>query len=470
MSSSDGLVELLGFGVGDVVPTPDLLAAHVHPQDRDAWDAAWTRAATGATVTLWHRIVTTGEREITVLTTLVGLTVDGVPHYIELVLVDLTDRLREEKTTQFSEEVERASRSRGLIEAAKGMLMVSLDIDDIQAFDLIRWHSSHSNLKVRDVAALLVDGLSLPRSGQGDQRRQVAEVLSGLTSAPDAVAPVRVASSATSLPEALLPRILTRAVDDASLGICVVDWERDDQPLVYVNHAFERLTGYAASDVIGHNCRFLQGPETEPERLDLIRAGIAAGREVRVVLRNYRKDGTAFFNELYLSPVRNKKDRITHYLGYQQDVTERVERQDDLGRMGLADELTGLPNALAAERHLDHLIQGGSAQVVALTSSHFRGRGTGTDLARTLALLAARRVRTAVGRVPLVAVAGESLLVISDEPLPDAATLAGLFAERPIVTLDGPFAVPVRVGRAAYPQARTGRTLVDLALAADPRS
>ena len=243
MTCSDGLFELLGFGVGDVVPTPDLLAAHVHPQDRDDWGAAWARAATGATVALWHRIVTTQERQLTVLTTLVGQTVEGVPHHIDLVLVDVSDRLREENSTQFSEAVERASRSRGLIEAAKGMLMVSLDIDDVQAFDLIRWHSSHSNTKVRDVAAMLVDGLSAPRPGSGDQRQQVAQILSGLSPTPDIPAPARVAASATSLPEALLPRILTRAVDDAALGICVVDWERDDQPLVYVNAAFERLTG-----------------------------------------------------------------------------------------------------------------------------------------------------------------------------------------------------------------------------------
>ena len=188
-----------------------------------------------------------------------------------------------------------------------------------------------------------------------------------------------------------------------------------------------------------------------------------------MVIRNYRKDGTAFFNQLYLSPVRNKKDRITHYLGYQQDVTDRIERQNDLGRMGLADELTGLPNARAAERHLDSLAQAGSAQVVALSSPRFQGRGTETDLARTLALLAARRVRTAVGSQALLALAGESLLVVADTALPDDAQLLALFAERPIVTLDGPFAVPVRLGRAAYPQGRTGRELLDLALAGERR-
>jgi two-component system, sporulation sensor kinase C len=96
-------------------------------------------------------------------------------------------------------------------------------------------------------------------------------------------------------------------------------------PLTYVNPSFEVLTGYSLEESIGKNCRFLQGNERDQPGLVLVREAIAEQRETKVVLRNFRKDGTPFWNELSLSPIRDRQGKVTHFVGIQTDVTARVE-------------------------------------------------------------------------------------------------------------------------------------------------
>ena len=115
-----------------------------------------------------------------------------------------------------------------------------------------------------------------------------------------------------------------RAMEEATVGITIALAD-DDQPLVYANPAFERITGYAREEVLGRNCRFLQGPDTDPEPVAKLREAIDEARSTTVVVRNYRADGTPFWNEVSLTPVGETGDP-THFLGFQQDVTERVER------------------------------------------------------------------------------------------------------------------------------------------------
>jgi PAS domain S-box-containing protein len=108
-------------------------------------------------------------------------------------------------------------------------------------------------------------------------------------------------------------------------GISVASTLLPDLPLTYVNPAFEVMTGYSLEEVQGQNCRFLQGSERNQPSVTLIREAIRDGREVTAILKNFRKDGTSFWNELSLSPIRNRDGEITHFVGIQTDVTARVE-------------------------------------------------------------------------------------------------------------------------------------------------
>jgi two-component system sporulation sensor kinase C len=126
----------------------------------------------------------------------------------------------------------------------------------------------------------------------------------------------------TALEELHLNRRIFRSVTS---GISVANATLPDMPLVYVNPAFEVMTGYSLEEVRGSNCRFLQNGEHDQPGLTLIREAIKAEREVVAILRNYRKDGTGFWNELSLSPIRNRDGVLTHVVGIQMDVTSRVE-------------------------------------------------------------------------------------------------------------------------------------------------
>src|SRR5215216_7135680 len=128
-----------------------------------------------------------------------------------------------------------------------------------------------------------------------------------------------------------LRRLLDRAVAASSNGILITDPNLPDNPIVYVNPAFEEISGYTADEVMGRNCRFLQGEDRDQPALEELREAIRDGRGCRVVLRNYRKDGTPFWNELYVSPVHDEEGRLTNFVGVQNDITHRrrIEEERD---------------------------------------------------------------------------------------------------------------------------------------------
>jgi PAS domain S-box-containing protein len=129
------------------------------------------------------------------------------------------------------------------------------------------------------------------------------------------------------------PELLERIVDASEDGIVVAEQEGDENILIYVNKGFERLTGYSADEILYQDCRFLQNEDRDQEGLGVIRKALADGRPCRTVLRNYRKDGTLFWNELSITPVHDDDDNLTYYIGVQKDVTERVEAQLELERL-----------------------------------------------------------------------------------------------------------------------------------------
>jgi PAS domain S-box-containing protein len=122
--------------------------------------------------------------------------------------------------------------------------------------------------------------------------------------------------------------LLKKAVDASNDGIVIAEQEGDDNILIYVNKAFERLTGYRADEILYQDCRFLQAGDRDQDGLTAIRSAIVDGKSSRVVLRNYRKDGSLFWNELSISPIYNDDDQLTYYIGIQKDVTAQVEFEE----------------------------------------------------------------------------------------------------------------------------------------------
>ena len=121
-----------------------------------------------------------------------------------------------------------------------------------------------------------------------------------------------------------------RSINSATNGILIADARQPDMPTVYCNAAVEKITGYATAEVLGRNCRFLQGTDHQQPGLDAIRRAIREGTEAKAELRNYRKDGSLFWNELYIAPVKDQQGRLTHFIGIQTDITQRKHQETEL--------------------------------------------------------------------------------------------------------------------------------------------
>ena len=119
-------------------------------------------------------------------------------------------------------------------------------------------------------------------------------------------------------------RLMGRAVEAAGCGVTILDAHSSEYPLTYANPAFLSMTGYDREEIEGKNLRLLRGPDTDVAALTELRESIAVGRPARILLKNYRKDGTPFWNDLAASPLKDAAGRITHYVAVQTDVTERM--------------------------------------------------------------------------------------------------------------------------------------------------
>ncbi|RQG93016.1 response regulator [Natrarchaeobius halalkaliphilus] len=169
-----------------------------------------------------------------------------------------------------------------------------------------------------------------------------------------------------------------RAMNQAPIGITITDPRKADNPIVFVSDGFVELTGYPRSEALGRNCRFLQGEHTDDETIRDVRDAIRNEGPVTVEMRNYRRDGSEFWNRLDIAPIRDETGTVTHFVGFQQDVTARRELlaefealgdvlshdmmnpiQTIRGRLRLAletGEETHVDEALPALERLEHLI------------------------------------------------------------------------------------------------------------------
>ncbi|TKX87062.1 PAS domain S-box protein [Halorubrum sp. SS5] len=167
--------------------------------------------------------------------------------------------------------------------------------------------------------------------GERETSQRLREVADDTLYIPstEAVVRSRVESLLRTRRQSLQLALYRRAMDDSSAGISITDAD-NDQPMTYVNDAFVEMTGYDREEVLGRNCRFLQGEKTEPEPVQRLHDAIEAGEAVSVELRNYRKDGTEFWNHLEIAPVHDDTGKLTHYIGFQSDVTARKQAEERL--------------------------------------------------------------------------------------------------------------------------------------------
>ncbi|MCM2972993.1 PAS domain-containing protein [Larsenimonas suaedae] len=134
-------------------------------------------------------------------------------------------------------------------------------------------------------------------------------------------------------PHMISPELLERVINSSDDGIVVAEQEGNENILIYVNQGFERLTGYSADDILYRDCRFLQNGDAQQPGLDRIRDALAEGKFCREVIRNYRKDGSLFWNELSITPVYDEGDELQYFIGVQKDVTDTIEARQELDRL-----------------------------------------------------------------------------------------------------------------------------------------
>ncbi|MDR9440613.1 MAG: EAL domain-containing protein [Halomonas sp.] len=199
-------------------------------------------------------------------------------------------------------------------------------------------------------------------------------------------------------------RLLERGVQATPNGVVMADASQPHIPLVYANEAFHRLTGYAPEEVLGRNCRFLQGADTDPQALTAIRRAIGGRQSVEVTLRNYCKDGTPFWNHLSLSPVFDGAGICSHYIGIQQDITRQCEQEAQIAHQATHDLLTGLPNRTAFDERLDAAFEraqeeSGLLVVMHLDLDGFKtiNDGLGYHIGNKLLVAVGERLRQLVG-------------------------------------------------------------------------
>ncbi|MBN8426493.1 MAG: EAL domain-containing protein [Xanthomonadales bacterium] len=152
-------------------------------------------------------------------------------------------------------------------------------------------------------------------------------------------------------------RLFARAFESSKSGMLIADAQNPSLPAVYVNPAFARMSGYAEEEILGRDLTFLQGDDHEQEALDTIRRTLATHTECEVVVRNYRKDGVLFWNQLSLAPVRDANGIVTHYIGVSTDLTDRRRHEAEVAFLARHDPVTGLARFVEPEDALGPMLE-----------------------------------------------------------------------------------------------------------------
>jgi len=273
--------------------------------------------------------------------------------------------------------------------------------------------------------------------------------------------------------------LLRRAVESAKDGIVIVDMDNRDQCMIFVNAAFERMTGYRSHEVIGRNCRLLQGEDHHQPELDLVRKALAQSHDCEVVLRNYRKDGSLFWNRLTLSPVRDTQEKVTHYIGIQTDISAQKMIEAERNFLATHDALTTLPRFAGSEARIEVLMQHARDHhrrlvllFVDLDAFNSINDTMGFAMGDAALRQVAQRLRDVAGpSAQVMRYAGDEFLIALGDVDPHAnlSQLATAFCERiaepmrisSVVTLY----LTASVGASVFPD--SGQTLLELTRQAD---
>ncbi|HZT31341.1 MAG TPA: PAS domain S-box protein [Bryobacteraceae bacterium] len=160
-------------------------------------------------------------------------------------------------------------------------------------------------------------------------------------------------------------RLRDRAMQAVSQGILITDVNQPDNPIVYASPGFARMTGYQPEEVLGKNCRFLQGKDTDPRVVESLREAVAAGRGCEVEILNYRKDGTPFWNALSLNPVHNEKGGLAYFVGVQSDVTKHKQLEEQLRQAQKMEAVGRLAGGVAHDFNNLLMVINGYAELLA---------------------------------------------------------------------------------------------------------
>jgi diguanylate cyclase (GGDEF)-like protein/PAS domain S-box-containing protein len=263
-----------------------------------------------------------------------------------------------------------------------------------------------------------------------------------------------------------LRHLQDQALISSSNGIMISRGDANDHSIVYVNPAFERITGYAAEEVIGRVGRFLLRDDMAQPALEGIRAALREKREGQATLRNYRKDGSLFWNELHIAPVHDLMgESITHFVSVINDVSERVRYQQALEYQATHDSLTGLANRSLLNDRIEQAIAWAKRNnnvvgVMLLDLDHFKriNDASGHTAGDALLKEVAQRLRGCVRETDTVARLGgdEFVVILTDLPQPDdidhiAQKVLGVLA-RPIELVGRDVQVTASIGLALYPR------------------
>ncbi len=260
-------------------------------------------------------------------------------------------------------------------------------------------------------------------------------------------------------------RLRNRAMESTVNAIVITSFGQRDATIEYVNPAFERITGYAAGEAIGRDMRFLQGDDRDQDGLQELREAMQSQREGHAVLRNYRKDGSLFWNELYIAPVCNGEGKVDHYVGVMNDITAARDYQRQLEHQANYDILTDLPNrALLQDRMAQAIAQAqrahGHLAVLWIDLDRFKyvndtfGHAVGDALLKNVSA----RLKAALrGSDTLARVGGDEFVAMVlqlDKPLD-----AGIIGRQLLATISLPFhfgalelQVGASIGVSIYPE------------------
>ncbi len=263
-------------------------------------------------------------------------------------------------------------------------------------------------------------------------------------------------------------------------GVVVADATREGCPLTYVSPGFEQLTGYAAADVLGRRCSFLQGPDTDPRAVEALSHAVASGTEAYVTILNYRADGTPFWNEVALAPQRDADGRIVQYLGVQKDVSARRLAEARIHDLAYFDTLTGLANRTAMQDEMtaafrDALLHESQLALLFIDIDDFKriNDSHGHLVGDALLQAVGQRLRSVIRDGDVLARPGGDEFLLLIKARDNVSELAADLAARVVSSLRDPFTLPARtpleirasVGVSIYP--RDAGTIEDLMRHAD---